>query len=153
MQKAIASGCFLLAVISAAVCAGTATPVAYGLGEATTGVSATWIVSAITTLLGGAGGLWALLRKAAPAVLDVARPFIGGDQRLVNGGVEFVASLFDEKNDISEDMERGAILLICHARSKSLDKAGTDAAFELLQHITEQHAKAIPVQGGKAVAK
>jgi hypothetical protein len=141
MKNAVVAGCFITALISVGVCVGTIQPVAVGYGAPTTGVTATGVVSLLTTLLSGAGGLFALLKKSAPNVIDIAKPWLGGDQRLISGGVDFIKSLFDEHNDISEDMEKGAALLICHARSKALDKPGTDKAFELLQHIQEQHAK------------
>lgn len=142
MKNAVVAGCFLTALVSVGVCVGTIQPVAVGYGAPTTGVTATGIVSLLTTLLSGAGGLFALLKKSAPNVLDLGKKIIdGGDQRLIAGGVDFVKSLFDEQNNITEDLEKGAALLICHARSKALDKPGTDKAFELLQHIQEQHAK------------
>jgi len=142
MKNAVVAGCFLTALVSVGVCVGTIQPVAVGYGAPTTGVTATGIVSLLTTLLSGAGGLFALLKKSAPNVLDLGKKLIdGGDQRLIAGGVDFVKSLFDEQNNITEDLEKGAALLICHARSKALDKPGTDKAFELLQHIQEQHAK------------
>ncbi len=152
MKNAVAASCFLLAIISAAVCAGTATPVAYGVGEATAGVSATGIVSLITTLLGGAGGLWALLRKAAPSVVDVVGPLIGGvDKQVVEGGANFFESLFDPEHEVGEKAEDGACLYLVFARAKAGDAVGKDLAFALSQHVREQHAKPVAVQGGKAV--
>lgn len=69
MNKALAAGGFVVAMIGAGVAAGTWTPVAYGAGEATAGVNITGIIGTLTTLVGGATGFWNLFKKTADAVL------------------------------------------------------------------------------------
>jgi hypothetical protein len=76
-------GCFVAAMISVAVGSGTIVPVAYGVGEQTTGVTATGIVSTITALLTSAGGIFALFRKgetseAIRRTVDLGGNLIGG---------------------------------------------------------------------------
>lgn len=143
MKNAVVAGCFLIALISVGVCVGTIQPVAVGYGAPTTGVTATGIVSLLTTLLSGAGGLFALLKKSGPNVLDLGKKILDGgvDDKLIGGSLGFFESLFDPANDVTEKMEEGATLCVCMARAKDGDAVGKDKAFELLQHIREQHAK------------
>lgn len=72
MNRGIIATCFAVSAISIAVASGTITPVAYGVGEATPGVTGTGIVSILTALISGAGGLFALL-KSSPLVTDFAK--------------------------------------------------------------------------------
>lgn len=145
MKNAVVIGCFTAALISVGVCVGTIQPVAVGYGTASTGVTATGVVSLLTTLLSGAGGLFALLRKTAPNVLDLGKKILDGgvDDKLIGGSLGFFESLFDPANDVTEKMEEGATLCVCMARAKDGDAVGKDLAFSLLQHIREQHAKAV----------
>jgi len=145
MKNAVVAGCFLTALVSVGVCVGTIQPVAVGYGAPTTGVTATGIVSLLTTLLSGAGGIIALLKGSAPNVLDLGKKLIDGgvDDKLIGGSLGFFESLFDPSNDVTEKMEEGATLCVCMARAKDGDAVGKDLAFSLLQHIREQHAKAV----------
>ena len=83
ISKAVVAVCFGVSAVSAAVFAGTASPVMYGVGEATTGVTATGIISSIMALISGGGGLFALLRS--PSVIDAGRSIVSN---ITNGDKE-----------------------------------------------------------------
>ena len=102
-------GCFLTALISAVVASGTVAPVAFGLSEQTTPVTATGIVSTITALLGGAGGLFALFRNGT--ISDFARGTLAniqqGDAHGVGVDAAFIAivtALILKKKSISTEL-------------------------------------------------
>lgn len=91
-RNATVIACFLACLASVGVAAGTATPVAYGAGEVTPAVGITGIVSTLTALLSGGGGLFALLRKGnvggtIKAITDIATPIIGGGGSGRIGGI------------------------------------------------------------------
>ena len=92
ISKAVVAVCFGVSAVSAAVFAGTASPVMYGVGEATTGVTATGIISSIMALISGGGGLFALLRS--PGVIDAGRSivsdFTSGDKSALVVDAAFV---------------------------------------------------------------
>lgn len=82
-RNATVVACFLACLASVGVASGTVTPVAYGAGEVTPAVGATGIISTLTALLTGGGGLFALLKKGnvggtIKAITDIAQPIIGG---------------------------------------------------------------------------
>lgn len=67
MNKIAVVTCFGVSIAAVAFTAIQATPVAYGFGEATPGITAGGIVGLLTTLLSGAGGLWALFKSGTVA--------------------------------------------------------------------------------------
>ena len=80
-RNAIVVTCGAICLASVSVLSGTISPVAYGVGEATTSVTTTGIISTLTTLLSGAGGLFALFKKNANAISDgveLLRPVFTG---------------------------------------------------------------------------
>lgn len=115
-RKAVVAACFAACCASVGVLSGTVTPVAYGVGEATTGVTATGIVSTITALLSAGGGLFALLTNTA--VTDFARGALGNiTQRDLTGAVldaafvTIAAAILSRKGTIEPTMlaELGAL--------------------------------------------
>lgn len=82
-RNATVVACFLACLASVGVASGTVTPVAYGAGEVTPAVGVTGIISTLTALITGGGGLFALLKKGNPheiikRVVDVGGNIIGG---------------------------------------------------------------------------
>lgn len=147
MKAGLALALFGVCGISIAVASGTASPVVYGLGEATPGVTATGIVSALTALLSGSGGIWALLKSLAPQagnVIDVLKPVIENRQ-VIDSGKDVVETLLGGRFDPLELSEQAALLFVQLERSKADDKEGADLAFQLMQHVK--------AQGGKAAQK
>ena len=130
---------------SLVVASGTATPVVYGLGEATPTVAATGVLSSLIALISGGGGIWALLKSISPQagrVISVLDPLVS-DKKIVDGASEFVQSIFGGKLDAATLSEEAALLFVSICRIKAGDAKGKDDAFTLLQHIREQN-KSMP---------
>lgn len=144
MSKALIAACFAVSLISVAVASGSAVPVLYGVGEATTGVTATTVISSLIGLLSGGSGLWALLRQHAPSVLGVLRPVIGGtSNRIDDAALTVVEALFGSRLDASTLTEEGAILFVVFMRAKAGDSEGKDQAFALLEHVRKAQPKVV----------
>lgn len=148
MNRWLVAGLFGVSLVSVAVASGTATPVAYGLGESTPATAATTWVSGLIALLSGGGGLAGLL-KLLPSgdkigkVVDFVRPIVD-DKNTGDGISQFVEQIFGGRLDAATITEEGALLYVGVCRLKAGDAAGKDKAFELLQHVRES---------GKPVAK
>ena len=80
-SKALTVGCFAACAAAVGVASGTFTPVAYGAGKMTAGVGFTGIISTLTALVSGAGGIWSLLKSGPVAdfAKDAASRLTGGD--------------------------------------------------------------------------
>jgi hypothetical protein len=126
--KALAVGCFLVCLAAVGIAAGTITPVAYGAGEATTGVTITGIISSLTALLSGGGGLWTLLKKLGGSALDPA----------VDAVKEIIKDYQQGKPlEVAED---AALLTVLMCRAKAKDVTGSELATKLSQHIWQEEA-------------
>lgn len=139
-QKAIIVAClFALSVAGVGVAAGTATPVLYGVGEATPAVTGAGVISSLIAAISGSAGIWTLLKSAFPKaapIIDIARPIVT-DPKIVDGGVDIVSSLLGGRLDPAEIGELTALYFVHLERAKSDDKDGADKAYELIQHIKE----------------
>lgn len=115
-RNATVVACFFACLASVGVAAGTATPVLYGAGEATTSVTATGVLSTLTALVSGAGGLFALLRSsplgdfAKGAIGNLASRDVGGSV-LDAAFVTIAATLLAKRGSIDPTMlaELGAL--------------------------------------------
>lgn len=138
-RAAIVACLFALSVAGVGVACGTATPVLYGVGEATPTVTGTGVLSSLVAALSGGAGIWTLVKavfpKAAP-IIDIARPIIS-DTRTIEGGADIVSSLLGGHLDPVEIGEITALLFVQLERVKANDKEGADKAYELIQHIKE----------------
>ena len=136
---------FGVCAASLVVASGTASPVVFGIGEATPPVAATGVLSSLIALISGGGGIWALLKAISPQagkVISVLDPFVN-DKKIVDGASEFVQSIFGGKLDAATLSEEAALLFVSVCRVKAGDADGKDQAFALLQHIREQN-KTLP---------
>ena len=121
-RNATVIACFLACLASVGVACGTVTPVAYGAGEMTPGVGATSIVSTLTALLTGGGGLFALLKNggasgAIKTITDIATPLIGG------------------KFDAASITEDAALVVIAGCRVRKGDTEGLRMVGELAKRV------------------
>lgn len=129
-------GLFGLCVASVAVASGTITPVAYGVAESTTGTAATGWISTLVSLLSGAGGIWALLGKAAPVVGNVLKGINPADVlKLLQSGK---LSLSDASKLLGGDVQ-GLIntsgQLIGDIKSGNVEAGAVHAAFLTLSGV------------------
>lgn len=138
-RAAIVACLFALSVAGAGIACGTATPVLYGVGEATPAVTGTGVVSSLIAALSGGAGIWTLIKtvfpKAGP-IIDIAKPLIT-DRKAIEGGADIVSSLLGGRLDPAEIGELTAMLFVHLERVKADDKEGADKAYELIQHIKE----------------
>lgn len=84
-RNATIVACFIACLASVGTAASSLVPVAYGAGEMTSPVAVTSIISTLTALISGAGGLFALLKKADAGevikrVADLGGGLIGGER-------------------------------------------------------------------------
>lgn len=86
MNKAITVAGFVAALIGVGLASGSFTPIAYGASAADTQPVVTGIVGTLMTLIGGGGGLWALL-KNSPASGFVKDALVNLATRDVAGSV------------------------------------------------------------------
>lgn len=92
-KNAVVIGCFAACAAAVGLASGTVTPVAYGAGELTPGIGITGILSTLTALISGAGGIFALLKSGT--VTDFAKGALQniqqGDTHGVGVDAAFVA--------------------------------------------------------------
>ena len=135
----VIAGLFAVSAVAVGVACGTASPVLYGVGDATPAVTGTGIVSTLIAAISGSSGLWMLLKLAFPKVapiIDAASELIK-DTKAVEGGADIVSSLLGGHLDPAEIGELTALLFVHLERAKSSDKEGADMAYALIQHIKE----------------
>jgi hypothetical protein len=145
-MRAVGFSLLGLSAVSLVVASGTASPVVYGVGEATPAVAATGLISSLIAILTGSGGVWALLKTVAPhsakyiellkPVADVVKPVIS-DVGVKDTAMRFVEEIFGGTLDASTLTEEGALLFVGVCRLKAGDRDGKDKTFELLEHIRE----------------
>lgn len=97
-RNATVVACFLACLASVGVAAGTGTPILYGAGEVTPAVGATGIISTLTALLSGGGGLFALLKKGNPQEIIKRAVDIGGG--LIGGGGGRIGAIIKDATDL-----------------------------------------------------
>ena len=78
MNKVMVASLFGISAISVGVLCATGSPVAYGVGEATPPVVGVGVVSLLTALMSGAGGLFALFRGQGGGALKTVEDMLGG---------------------------------------------------------------------------
>lgn len=132
---------FLACLASVGVAAGTVTPVAYGAGEVTPAVGITGIVSTLTALLTGGGGLFALLKKgnageAIKRITDIAQPIIGGQLgKTIKDATDLLPLIAKNEGGIEASAVRVAIFTLeihCSIRKPKLLDQVHSLAKELL---------------------
>lgn len=136
--------CFLACLASVGVASGTVTPVAYGAGEVTPAVGVTGIVSTLTALLTGGGGLFALLKKAGGGeagetikrITDIAQPLIGGQLgKTIKDATDLLPLIAKNESGIEVSAVRAAIFMLevhCSIRKPKLLDQVHSLAKELL---------------------
>lgn len=119
----------LFSMACVGVASGSIVPVAYGVGEASTSVTVTSVISSLMALISGGGGLWALLGK------------VGGALGITSEKTDLVQKTI---NDVTGDLKAGdylgvaenaAMVALMASRAKKKDVAGFKLISEYAAHV------------------
>ena len=119
----------LFSMACVGVASGSIVPVAYGVGEQTTSVTVTSVLSSLMALVSGGGGLWALLGKVGGA-LGITQGTVDTTQRAITDITGDLA-----KGDYAGAAENAAMMAMMANRVKKKDAAGFKLLTGYAEHV------------------